>query len=80
MSNVNVLVKLNRADKADIDQIVDKLQKRGLKVGRKLATTGIVSGSIEQSKMASLRKVDGVADVREERHFQLPPMRDDVPQ
>jgi hypothetical protein len=80
MSTINVLVRLNREDKADIDQIVDKLAKHGLKIAKKLTTTGIVSGSIEESRLPSLRKVQGVAQVRQEGRFQLPPMREDIPQ
>jgi hypothetical protein len=79
MSDVNVLVKVQR-DGEDIESVADRLAKRGLKVGSKLPLTGVISGTIERSKMESLRKVPGVTHVREEGRFQVPPLDEDVPQ
>lgn len=80
MPKTSVLVRLAKADRERIDTVAADLEKRGLEISQKLATTGIIAGKVESSKMEELRDVQGVAQVRQEGRFQLPPTDEDIPQ
>lgn len=57
----------------DIAQLANKLKAKGMKVDRVLPITGVISGSLEVSKMAGLQDVEGVMSVEEEVSAELPP-------
>jgi hypothetical protein len=80
MRKTNVLVRLQKADKSRIDSVAAELEEQGLEISQKLATTGIIAGAVEESGLDRLRRVNGVAQVRQEGRFQLPPMDEDIPQ
>jgi hypothetical protein len=56
------------------------LRNAGLEVERELPGVGVVGGHGDPAIEESLRSFPGVAEVRQEGTFQLPPMSDDVPQ
>ena len=80
MSKTSVLVRLEKADRARIDSIAAELQGEGLEVTQKMSTTGIIAGTVDEGSVERLRRVGGVAQVRPEGRFQLPPMDEDIPQ
>ncbi len=80
MSELKLVVLLDRDKKSAIDSVADELSKAGLKVERKMTTTGIISGSAAEEKVAELRKVKGVRELREETVITLPPMDEKIPQ
>ena len=49
-----------------------------MKVDSVLEEVGVVSGSIEASKLADLRGVDGVQQVEELKEVHLPPPESDI--
>ena len=80
MSDVNLIIMIDTAKKAQIDVIADKLSKTGLIVDKKMATIGMISGRTSEENIDEIRNIEGVANVREEKTISLPPMEDDTPQ
>ena len=80
MSDLNLVILVDREKKKGIDAVADNLAKAGLKVDRKMSITGVISGRASADKLESLRKVDGVAELREEKTYSLPPMDEKIPQ
>ncbi|HVE79579.1 MAG TPA: hypothetical protein VNA89_11980 [Gemmatimonadaceae bacterium] len=56
-----------------LPEVVDRLRSAGLAVAQVLADIHVVTGSIAADKVASLRRIEGVASVEPSRTFQLPP-------
>lgn len=80
MSKTSVLVRLEKADRGRIDMIAAELQGEGLEVTEKMSTTGIIAGTVDELAIDRLRRVGGVAQVRPEGRFQLPPVDENIPQ
>ena len=80
MSDKNFVILVDKKNKNSIDKVAAKLSKAGLKIARKMPITGVISGSAAAEKQDALRKVEGVAELREERTFSLPPMDEKIPQ
>lgn len=59
-------------------ELVREAEKAGLKVENKHKDIGVVTGSIDSEKIDSLRNVEGVAHVEEERKIQIPPPESDI--
>jgi hypothetical protein len=57
----------------EIRKVADQLSAKGMNVTRVLPMTGVIAGSSASTKVASLRKVAGVASVEEEVVAELPP-------
>lgn len=58
--------------------IVKKVEKAGMKVDEKHKDIGVVTGSIEKDRIDSLRNVEGVEHIEEEREIRIPPPESDV--
>jgi hypothetical protein len=63
---------------ADIDSVAAGLKQEGFSVERVLPRTGAIG--IAGGSVFRARKVSGVAHVREEQGFQLPPIGGSIPQ
>ena len=64
------------ADEAlgSIESLADRLRNQGMKVNRVMPVTGTITGSAEASKVARLKKLEGVTRVDEEEiAAELPP-------
>jgi hypothetical protein len=59
-------------------EIVEHCEKLGMKVRHKLASIGVLSGTIDSAKLGALRKVEGVAHAEAGRSFQIAPPKDEV--
>jgi homoaconitase/3-isopropylmalate dehydratase large subunit len=61
-----------------INQLANRLGDEGMKVDRVMPVTGVIAGSCAASRVADLKKVDGVMSVEEEVVAQLPPQDSSV--
>ena len=57
----------------NINELADKLTKKGMKVDRVMPITGVIAGSAPPKKLPSLKKVAGVTSVEQEVSAELPP-------
>lgn len=80
MPTVDVLVTVEQDRRADMDTVVKSLEEKGLREVRKVPRSRAITGTGDSSHLESLKSVDGVAEVRPQRGFQLPPMHEDIPQ
>ena len=69
--DVNVSVDEDHLD--HFDDVVRAIEKAGMKVQRRLALTGVVSGSIDTARLPDLEQVPGVAAVERSRVVRIPP-------
>jgi hypothetical protein len=80
MADLNLVILVDRDKRKQIDAVAENLSKAGLQVDRKMSLTGVISGKAPAEKLESLRKVEGVAELREESVYELPPMDEKIPQ
>lgn len=59
-------------------QVVRECEVAGLQVEHQLEATGIVTGTIDEAKLADLEHVEGVAAVEPQREFRIAPPDCDV--
>ncbi len=78
MAKVNVSISLKDDHLPRFAEAVEHLKKAGLQVDQALQGVGVITGSIEQSKIASLQQLPSVASVEESRSFQLAPPDSEV--
>jgi hypothetical protein len=72
MVDVNVLV--DDEHRSGIDDVAAELSRAGLRVGKTLPGTGVITGSVADAGVTeALRGVAGVAAVEVNRTVQLPP-------
>jgi hypothetical protein len=68
-----VLVSVEDSHLERMPAVVDELKARGLEVKRSMPALGVVSGSADQDRLASLQEIEGVRSVEEERSVGIPP-------
>ncbi|RZS43441.1 hypothetical protein EV193_102421 [Herbihabitans rhizosphaerae] len=74
-----VVISLDETALQDIDETVAALRRAGLSVDDVLRTTGVVTGSIDGTRvLADLRSVSGVRDVEQERGYDVGPPDSEV--
>ncbi|MEM7796038.1 MAG: ketohydroxyglutarate aldolase [Cyanobacteria bacterium P01_C01_bin.118] len=78
MDKVTVNITIDDAHLEQIDQITEDLKAAGLDVEQTLSTLGIVTGSIDSEKVASLSDVTGVDSVETDKKVTLPKTGPDV--
>ena len=78
MDKVRVTVSVDEANLEQIDQVVEQLKAAGLEVEQTLSTVGVVTGVVEEEKMAALSEVTGVESVEVDRSYQLAPPDSEV--
>jgi hypothetical protein len=69
LKKVGVTIRLARTDRAQMSRIVQDLARLGLDRIERHDRFAIVNGSIPADKVGSLRDVEGVASVREDRTY-----------
>jgi len=57
----------------DLADVVARLALAGLEVEQVLTAVGVITGSVEESQLAEIAALPGVAAVEEQTRFQLPP-------
>lgn len=80
MTERPVKVRLATTDAATMDALCDRLARNGLRIRRKLPALGLVTGDVEEARIADMRAVEGVEAVEPESGVQLPPFDPDAPQ
>jgi hypothetical protein len=80
MSNVKVSIVVDdeHAKKAKLSRVVAALKRSGLHVHEILDAAGVVTGSVDEKKVASLRKLAGVANVELAGTVGIAPPESDV--
>lgn len=73
MTHVNILV--DEGSLGRIQSVIAELRKLGLRVSHVEDELGLVSGSIEKERLASVAHVRGVSAVEEDRSVQIAPPR-----
>ena len=58
----------------DTEQIAEQLREAGMNVQQVLVEVGIVTGSVDAGRRASLAAIPGVLAVETERNVQIPPL------
>lgn len=79
MGDENLIVVIDDKQ-CDPEEVCKALEAQGLRDVKPLPNLGIVTGVGDSSLIERLCKVDGVVKVRSEAKFQLPPLREDIPQ
>ena len=75
-TKVSVVVADDYRDR--VSEVVEAARQAGLDVEEQLATIGLITGAIDESKRPLLERVRGVSAVEVRRTFQLPPPESDV--
>jgi hypothetical protein len=57
----------------DLADLVAQLALAGLQVEQVLPAVGVITGSVEESQVAQIAALPGVAAVEQQTRFQLPP-------
>lgn len=70
---MRIVVTVDPAALADIDQLAGRLAGSGMSVDQILSTTGIITGSADPTALAALGGVTGVAAVEPDADFHIPP-------
>jgi len=78
MPKVKLSLSVDDQHLAKFSEVVKKVEKAGMTVDEKHKDIGVVNGSIEKDKIDSLRKVDGVEHIEEDREVRIPPPESDV--
>ncbi|MGH7553522.1 MAG: ketohydroxyglutarate aldolase [Longimicrobiales bacterium] len=78
MSEIRVLVSVSDEHLDDFDQVVERSRKAGLKVKSTMRQSGIVTGTIDSTRISDLRQVRGVQEVEPDREVRIPPPDSDI--
>jgi hypothetical protein len=72
MAKVQVSLSVSDSHVSRLKDVAQAAKKVGMKVDQQLDALGVLTGSIDQSKLAQLRRVDGVSSIEEEREVSIP--------
>lgn len=73
MANVNLLVSVSQDYLDRMPDIVQNLQSLGMTNIKSMEAVGVITGSLDENKVADVSRVEGVAQVEPERKVQIPP-------
>ncbi len=79
MAKKNVIVLAESDDAGSVRRLKAAVEETGLKVESCFIEIGTIIGSIEENRIADLRRLKGVANVSEEDTVQLPSPDDGKP-
>lgn len=74
--DVNVSVADDHLGK--MDEVVERMERAGLRVEQRLDAIGVVSGTIDAARVEHLENVGGVASVERSRQVSIPPPQDET--
>ena len=74
--DVNISIADDHLDQ--IDEIVKRMERAGLRVDQRLDAIGVVSGSIDTARVQSLEGMAGVANVERSRQVSIPPPEEET--
>ncbi len=73
-----VTVTVDAAHAGALDAVARRLGDVGFDVDQVLAALGVITGTVDEARLALLEGVEGVAGVEPQRGFQLAPPDSDV--
>lgn len=73
MAKVTLSVSVDDQHLDRFPEVVKRCKAAGLKVEEQMDAIGVITGSIDASKVDALQQVEGVAHVEQSRSFQIPP-------
>lgn len=73
MANVDLLVSVHKDYLSQMPDVVQKLEFAGMNSIQSLETVGIITGSLDDSKIAEISSIEGVAQVEQSQKTQIPP-------
>jgi hypothetical protein len=74
----HVTVTVADSHTGELDAVAAALRGAGLDVESVLAALGVITGSVDDARLAAIAAVPGVAAVEEQARFQIPPPDADV--
>jgi hypothetical protein len=80
MAARNVMVLVDTKHGNSFESVQDAVEKGGLRVDKVMRGLRTITGELDENLIERLRGIDGVAAVREEGTFSLPPMDSKTPQ
>jgi hypothetical protein len=75
-ATISVLVTVSEPHRNSLEGMARKLSRAGLKVADTYALGGVIAGEVSPAKMAALGRVEGVAEVEQDRQFDTGPLPD----
>lgn len=69
MPEIGVLVSVNDEHLDRLLEVSEQLQSRGMKLNQLLDQLGIITGSIDSTKIDDLQDIEGVSHVEQEKEF-----------
>jgi hypothetical protein len=78
MPRVKLSISVGDQHLSQFAKVLKDAEKAGMKVEKKHKDLGVATGSIDADKIDSLRKVEGVDHVEEERQIQISPPESDI--
>lgn len=75
MADVKLLVLLEKSQRRNITQMAHELEGRGMTVERQMKLTGTIAGYAPSEAMEELRRINGIAELREDTTFEA--LKDD---
>jgi hypothetical protein len=78
MPKVKLSVSVDDQHLSKFSEVVKKVEKAGMTVDEKHRDLGVVNGSIDKDKIDSLRQIDGVEHIEEQREVRIPPPESDL--
>ena len=73
-----ITVSVNDSHLESISGVADRLRKEGMEVENELASLGVITGTINDSKLSALGSVEGVKSVSKDQAFRIPSSDADV--
>ena len=78
MSEVKISVSVDDTHLSQIQQVSQQLQSSGMNVEQTLSSIGVISGSISNDRLNSLKQIKGVKNIEPQENYQLAPPDSDV--
>jgi hypothetical protein len=78
MPKVKLSISVDDEHLGRFSKVLKDVEKAGMKVEEKHKDLGVATGSIDADKVDSVRNVEGVKHVEEERKIQIPPPESDI--
>jgi len=73
MATVNVVISVRDDHLAHMPALVNQLVEAGLTDIHSLSAVGIITGALEEAKLADIALIDGVGQVQRSQTYRLPP-------
>jgi isopropylmalate/homocitrate/citramalate synthase len=73
MSRISLTIAVSDECLDNILEVAQNLRSVGMQVVQIMDTVGVITGSIEQSRVATVSTIEGVESVESTRSYQVPP-------